>query len=216
MNRAPDPVARIAEVMATFKPWWALCGGWAVDAWLGGQSRDHLDVDIAISHDDHHSIFDHLREWELIAHDHLVADDSAAPWDGRELRLPAHIHGRKRDAERQRLDDLSAPTQAGFSIDIQLTERSGNDVLINRDPRIVVPLSRYVGTSDWGLPALVPEVMLFYKARESRPHDEADFDALLPHVTLPQRKWLRHAINRVHPGHAWLRRLSPEIEPYTK
>ena len=207
MNPAPEAIAHIAEVMSTFPSWWALCGGWAVDAWVGRQTRDHGDVDIAISHDDQRALFDHLTEWELVAHDRHVADDSAEPWDGRVLQLPAHIHGREPAAKGHRADRLREPAQAGFSLDIQLTEASGNHVLVSRDPRISVALSSYIKPSGWGVPALAPEVVLFYKAREGRLHDEEDPSALLPLLSLPQRDWLRGAISLVHPGHAWLRPL---------
>jgi hypothetical protein len=33
--------------MSIFRSWWALCGGWAVDAWIGEQTRDRVDIDIA-------------------------------------------------------------------------------------------------------------------------------------------------------------------------
>lgn len=211
MNSRPEPITRIAEIMSTFRPWWALCGGWAVDAWLSRQTRDHLDVDIAILHDDQRAIFDHLPGWELIAHDRHVADDSAEPWDGRPLDVPAHVHGREHDVRRRRPERLSAPAQAGFALDFQLSESSGNELLASRDPRVAVPLRRGVYASAWGVPTLVPEVVLFHKAMESRLHDGADFSELLPHLSQRKRDWLRHAIELALPGHAWLQRLAPEV-----
>ena len=53
---------------------------------------------------------------------------------------------------------------------------------------------------------MVPEVLLFYKARELRRRDKLDFLALLPHLTVEQRDWLRNAISLV--GHPWLSQLS--------
>ncbi|MCH7836586.1 MAG: hypothetical protein IH864_06940, partial [Chloroflexi bacterium] len=71
--------------------------------------------------------------------------------------------------------------------------------------------------SSWGLPTVVPEVILFYKAtayfaveelKNRRPQDEPDFLALLPHLNEKQCKWLREAISLVHPGLPWLTQLS--------
>jgi hypothetical protein len=45
---APSEISRVAEVMADFGPPWALCGSWAVDAWLGKTTRSHEDVDVSI------------------------------------------------------------------------------------------------------------------------------------------------------------------------
>ncbi len=201
-NHVPKPLARVADLMSTFRPTWSLCGGWAVDAWLGRQTRDHADVDISVFADDQHVLFDHLASWQLVAHD---LDDTHQPWDGRHLDLPNHIQARL-DADERLTDRLDASAQQGFGLDIQLNERSGSDWIFSREPRITVPLRRCVRQSGWGLPTLVPEVVLFYKAKEPRPHDELDFLALLPYLTQEQRDWLRSAISLV--GHPWLAQLS--------
>ena len=195
-------MARAAGLMSTFRPGWSLCGGWAVDAWLGRQTREHADIDIAAFQDDQHAIFDHLAGWRLIAHDPNVAGDTSERWDGRRLDLPAHIHARSQDR---------------FHLEVLLNERSGRDWIFSREPRIALPLQRCARQSAWGLPTVVPEVLLFYKAtvyfgveelKDRRPQDEPDFLALLPRLTEKQRHWLREAISLVHPGHPWLTQLS--------
>ena len=199
MTPIPEPLACLAGIMSTFRPRWYLCRGWAVDSWLGRQTRDHADLDFAVFQDDQHTLFDHLAGWQLIGHDDNVADDSSEPWDGRRLDLPAHIHARSDD---------------GVHLDIQVNERSGRDWIFSREPRITLPLRRCAQQSPWGLPTAGPEVILFYKANPPRwrdglrpalrRRDERDFLALLPHLTEEQRSWLRDAISLVHPGHPWL------------
>jgi len=44
----PDAVAYVRDLLAGFGATWFLCGGWAADAWLGRQTRDHFDVDISV------------------------------------------------------------------------------------------------------------------------------------------------------------------------
>lgn len=192
--------------MSSFRPTWCLCGGLAVDAWLGRQTRDHGDVDIAVFQDDLGAFFDHLAGWDLIAHDTQVAGDTSEPWNGRPLVLPAHIHGRSPEARDSMPDRLDDPAQQGFGLDIQVNERSGDDWIFSRAPRISLPLHQCVGQSGWGLPTLVPEVLLFFKARDLRRRDKLDFLGLLPHLTDEQRDWLRNAISLV--GHPWLTQLS--------
>jgi len=215
MTPVPETLARVADLMSAFRPKWSLCGGWAVDAWLGRQTRDHADIDIAVFQDDQRAIFDHLSGWQLIGHDDNVADDSSEPWDGRRLDLPAHIHAPSRGFT---ITDGKIVAIDGFNLEIILNERSRRDWVFSREPRITMPLLRCAQQSAWGLPTVVPEVILFYKAyppawRDSarpdlRPHDELDFLALLPHLTENQRHWLREAISLVRPGHSWLSQLS--------
>jgi hypothetical protein len=188
----PEAVARAAELMSTFPGRWFLCGGWAVDAWVGGQTRDHLDVDLGVFEGDLEALRLHLEGWQLIAHDE-ADPDSTEPWAGRRLMLPAHIHAR-RD---------SFP-----ELDVQACEQSGDEWLLSREPRLAVELGAAVEKSPWRLPALVPELILYYKALELRSQDEADFETLLPGLTEWQKNWLRQAIGRGQPEHPWLGRFA--------
>lgn len=192
--------------MAAYRGAWSICGGWAVDAWLGRTTRDHGDVDIAVFQDELDLLFEHLEGWQLIAHDPNVAGNTSEPWTGRALDLPAHIHARSPEARDSLPERLDTPAQQGFGLDIQLVERSEGDWIFRREPRITMPLRRCVRQSPWGLPALVPEALLFYKAGELRRRDKLDFLALLPHLSVGQRDWLRDAISLV--GHPWLSELS--------
>jgi hypothetical protein len=174
--------------MSTFSRDWCLCGGWAVDAWLGRQTREHLDLDITVYHDDAFALIDHFAGWQVIAHDETYPD-SDEQWDGRALFLPAHVHIRRE----------------GFNLDFQLGERAGAERLLRREPRLTVDAAACIERSGWGLPALAPEVILFYKAYAARPHDEADLQVLLPALDVARVKWLRDAIARVYPSHTWLK-----------
>ena len=223
----PEPVVLIADVMSAFRPNWFLCGGWAVDAWLGRQTRDHGDIDITVFHNDQRALFDHLTGWQLIGHDPNVAGDTEDPWDGRTLDLPAHIHARPGGGlSLGALNTWGASpgTQPrdGSNLEVILNERFDGDWILNPEPRIALPLRRSARQSVWGLPTAVPEAILFYKATayfgeeavkllsvKERPQDESDFFALLPHLIEKQRDWLRKAISLIHPGHPWLPQLAP-------
>ncbi len=189
--------------MFTFKPEWFLCGGWAADAWLGVQTREHKDIEVTVFQEDQLALFEHLAGWPLVGHDDNVADDSSEPWNGRRLDTPAHIHARPGD---------------GFDFEVILNERSGSEWVFSHEPRITLPLSRCTGQSAWGLPAVEPEVILYYKALPPpwrngpraaiRRRDERDLVAMLPRLMEAQRSWLGEAISHVDPGHPWLARLS--------
>ncbi len=69
MKDVPEPVAQIAEVMRGFTRPWYVFGGWAVDSWLGEQTRKHDDVNIAIFNEDGIALREHLPDWTLVAHE---------------------------------------------------------------------------------------------------------------------------------------------------
>lgn len=191
--------------MAGYPAAWALCGGWAVDAWLGEPSRDHADTDVVVFVGDEAALLDHLHGWQLVAHDATSEDEIAAQWNGRRLELPAHIHGRSPDDYAPLPDRAVLTVEEGFTLDIQFNERDAADWVLRHDPRIALPLNRCIEPSRWGVPTVSAEVVLFYKAAELRRRDRRDFQALLPLLTREQRAWLRDAIARV--GHPWLAEL---------
>ena len=202
----PEPVARLAEVMSSYPRPWGLCGGWAIDAWLGRISRDHGDVDLSVFDTDHQQLFDHLAGWQLIAHNSVVDDGSTGLWDGRRLPVPSHIHARSPADAGPLPDDGVCEPAKGWWLDIQIDGCEGDEWVLRSDPRVSLPLSEAIHPSPWGVPATSPEALLFFKARDLRRRDKLDFLALLPHLTDEQRHWVRDALSRV--GHPWLTQLS--------
>jgi Aminoglycoside-2''-adenylyltransferase len=207
-NAVPEPVAALAAVMAGYHAPWALCGGWAVDAWLGRETREHGDVDLSVFMQDQAALFEHLRGWQMLAHDPTWKPAKGDDWwDGRPiLGYPSHIHARPPERSGAVPADGIATTEDGFWLDIQLDARSGDDWVISFDPSISLPLGDAVATSPWGLPTTVPEALLAFKARDLRRRDRLDFDALLPLLDERQREWLRDVVARM--GHPWMSQLS--------
>ena len=112
----PEPVRRAVDTMADFCHPWFLCGGWAVDAWLGRVTRGHADVDVF--HDQQTALYQHVAAGVPIGHDDNVDDSTKEPWAGRWLDVPAHIH----------------MTAQGIEWDFQLCEREGSDLVLRREP----------------------------------------------------------------------------------
>lgn len=202
--------------MSTFRHRWFLCGGWAVDAWLGRQTRDHGDVDISVFEDDQRALFDHLSGWQLIAHDSQVPGNTTEPWNGRRLQLPAHVHVSPNPGTVSAWVSESAAQPDGFELEVILNEGAGREWILSVDPRITLPLRRCIQRSGWGLPTAVPEILCFYKATayfgakrmKERPQDESDFLALLSLLGSRRLRWLREAVSLIHPSHPWLAHVS--------
>lgn len=213
----PEAVAYVRDLLAGFGAPWFLCGGWAADAWLGRQTREHGDVDIAVLHRDQRAIVEHFQGWALVGHDPNVPDDTAEPWHGRQLDLPAHVHVPARDSP---LAGAPTVTHTAVEFEFLLNEGSDDMCVLNRDLDVAVELDRCVQRSSWGLPTAAPEVVLFFKAggdlslsemrtanKLFRDRDEQDFFALLPTLNDAQRSWLRGAIAKIRRAHPWLAHL---------
>lgn len=89
-----------------------------------------------------------------------------------------------------------------------IDESGDGDWISRRDPGIRRPLAGIGRTSSDGIPYLVPEIQLFYKAKNPRPKDETDFTAVLPFLATAQRRWLSDALARTFGEHPWQDRLS--------
>ena len=217
---APELVARVAGVMAGYGKPWCMCGGYAVDAWIGRETRDHGDLDVSVPVQDQHAIFEHLRGWQLIAHDFPtpgaqsrveVPGATSRLWDGtRRIETTGHIHARLASVDP--IPEILGP-ESGFWLDILLNDGSSQEWIVSRDPFISVPMARAVQQSRWGLPTAAPEVLLFDKSTYLRLRDKLDFMRLQPRLTEEQRAWLRDAIERV--GHPWVAELSATNDEVT-
>ena len=211
----------MAEVMSTYSRPWCLCGGWAVDAWLGRETREHRDFDVTLFADDYQEFFNHLSGWNMVAHCGPDPGVVTEPWDGRALDLPAHLHARPPGAENHErlLRWVTPPFEGekdGLDIEFVINEAEDGEWLLNREPRISLPLDRCWRDSEAGMPTAAPGVILFYKAtayhddprfQGRRPYDESDFFALLPLVGQAERRWLAESIEAARPGHPWLERI---------
>ena len=59
-------------------PWW-ICGGWAIDLWLGHRTRDHADTDIGCFRPDLPQLLEALADWNVFcAHHGLLTRLEAA------------------------------------------------------------------------------------------------------------------------------------------
>ena len=58
-----------------------------------------------------------------------------------------------------------------------------------------------------GLRYAKPEVTLMFKASQARQKDRRDAEVALPMLGAGARRWLRDAVARIDPEHAWVREL---------
>jgi hypothetical protein len=76
--------------MRRFEPEWFIAGGWAIDLFLGKETRRHEDIEIALFRRDQAALQDYLAGWLL----QKVGNGALAVWKrGERLELPVfEIH----------------------------------------------------------------------------------------------------------------------------
>ena len=186
---------RAARCMARYPKPWAIAGGWAIDLFLGRETRPHADVDIATLRPDQASLRDHLCDLTL----EKVKDGTLTAWEAGE-ELPPGIH------------EIWATAPDGWQLELLLNDydEETKNWIYRRDSRVRRPLGDVLCHRD-GVPYLTPEIVLLYKAKAPVLKDEADLQTVLPALTSNQRAWLAGALRVAHPGHPWVELLTSPV-----
>jgi len=189
----PLAIARLLEALPC--PWW-VAGGWAVDLYLGRETRPHEDLEIAILRRDQFIVRNGLAGWAFSK----VRAGRLDPWpEGEWLVSPIHeVHALRSEGHPR-------------SFEILLNESQGDVWTFRRDRRVARPVAEIGSMSDLGVPFLRPEIVLLFKAKRPRPRDEEDFRLLSGTLSQKSREWLRGALAIVHPGHPWIGHLEGDI-----
>lgn len=176
---------QIDELMAGFNKDWFFAGGWAIDLFLGKETRDHQDVEIGIYRKDQVELKRYLSTWDF----RKVVHGEFLTWSDEYLELPVHeIHARS----------------AGGDLEVLLNETDGASWIFRRDRRITYPLETFIRFTEAGLPYLTPEIVLLYKAKNTREKDHKDLMSVKDSLGLEQQQWLKRAISIHEPTHEWL------------
>jgi hypothetical protein len=190
MNAA---VERAVALMRDFHAPWGIAGGWALDLFVGRESRVHADIDIAILRCDQQ-----LLRGRVSGRAEKVVSGKLAVWSPAEvLELPIH--------------EIHVTWPDGYQLEFLLNEQdpATHDWLFRREVRIRRPLGLAFAT-DRAAPYLAPEIVLLYKAKSASPKEDGDFHSVLPQLGCEQRSWLAHALNVTTPGHRWATILADE------
>ena len=184
----PEEAARLLEGVEA--PWY-VAGGWAVDLFLGGQRREHEDLEIAVPSSRFDEVVDALSDFEFFV---ITGPREAMPLEAARDRL-----------EQTHQTWVREPADGSWRLDVFREPNDGDTWICRRSPSITMPYERLVERTGAGLPYGRPEVILLYKAKHSdQPKNEKDFEAALLRLEPERRRWLRDALDLVHPEHPWL------------
>ena len=176
---------------------WAVAAGWAIDLFVGGEPREHEDLENAVARDSFPAICRALPELEWFG---------AGGIDGVEEKIwpideaPEELYqtwGWDAQAECWRLDVFREPWE-------------GETWVCRRDPAIRRPVADAIESTADGIPYLAPEIVLLFKAKHAqRERDQHDLARALPRLDGARRRWLADAVRLVHPGHDWIEVVEP-------
>jgi hypothetical protein len=180
----------IAERLRGVDVPWCVAAGWALDLFRGEATREHEDLEIAVPIARFHAIRARLADFDI----EVVGSGHRWPLDSEAFDVMHQTWVRDRDTGIYRLDIFREP-------------HDGDTWICRRDETIRFPYDQIIVTTPAGVPYLIPEIVLLFKAKHRRPKDQADFAGVLPLLDLARREWLATALERVHPGHPWLAEL---------
>lgn len=183
------------RLLAAVRSHWWIAGGWALDLFVGRQTRSHEDLDIGILRVDAPRAVDSMAGWEFFEarNGRLRGLGDAVPG------LDVHsLWGRPLGESR-------------WVLELMLEESEADTWVFRRERSIRRPLAALTARSAEGLAYLAPEIQLLYKAKHVRSKDDADFRSVAPRLDSGARAWLRDALGRVDPCHEWLTALQVQL-----
>ena len=177
---------------AAFPARWWIAGGWAIDLFVGRQTREHGDIDVAILRDDVPLLSRAIAGWDI----QIPHDGSFRPWYGGPLAPHFHQFW------------CRPQPNAAWAFEILVEDAAAATWYFRRDHHVRAPLSSFGSVSPAGMPYVAAEIALLYKAKW---HDvdrhAADFDIAAPMLSESARVWLRAPLATAHPDHPWISRL---------
>jgi hypothetical protein len=185
--RPPEVAERLRGVDVP----WCVAAGWALDLFRGATTREHEDLEIAVPSGGFGQVRAALAEFDV----EVIGSGRRWPLDSPAFNVMTQTWVRE-------------PGGGVYRLDIFREPHDGDTWICRRDPSIRLPYDQIIVTSPDGIPYLVPEIVLLFKARHARPKDDADFAGALPLLDPARRAWLVAALTRAHPGHRWLSALT--------
>ena len=174
--------------------WWAVAGGWAIDLWLGTQSREHHDVEVVIRRCDQQLVLAALSDRSEV----WCLDPPGSgwrTWDGHDLWPPAF--------------QLQARAN-GMEFDLFTESVVDGAWTYRRDARIRRPADEVIVVTGEGIPVVRPEIQLLYMSTSGDAKNLHDFELVHTHLPSVDAAWLAQSLATARPGHPWIDALDPD------
>jgi hypothetical protein len=186
-------VERVAALLRDLRCEWSVCGGWAIDLYLGRVTRAHKDIDVSIARARQLEARDYLkrRGWNL----QKAHEGELTTWEeGEFLSEPFHAVWCRNEAH-----------DPGF-VELLLDDIDGGTFRFRRDPTVTRERGRVSFETPSGVPVLAPEIVLLYKSNAADEYAE-DFRNAACALDAEARAWLKSALEKVYARHPWAEEL---------
>lgn len=210
-------IKELKEHLSDMKVAWHLCGGFAIDVFLGKETREHKDLDITVSFTDIRQCVNYLckKGWRIVA----------PIGGGRFLPIGEALESDKYYFDniwcyRDNADFIKVKDNGPF-LNIEMEERNQSEldfieVLFNKvdesnfyylkNPKITLDVDKSV-LNIGGVSILSPELILLYKTRN--PENSAyqqDFKLTIAKLQNDEKNWLIESMRLEYPqGHPWMK-----------
>lgn len=190
---SPDEVKSLLS--PTERPYW-ISGGWAIDLFLGKNTRPHDDIDISIDRKDQLYFQSTLSGWDIRASD-PPGSGKLRPWlPGEVLNPPIHNLW------------CRSSSSGPWNLEVMLCTFENDEWIYRRNPKVRGAISSFGWQQEDGTRVIAPEIQLLYKSRNPRDKDNQDFGHCLKAFDKQKVQWLHNALmldsGETHP---WILRL---------
>ena len=211
-----DILNQLNDYMKTMRLDYAICGGGAIDLFVGHQTRPHKDLDVAVYWEDRDTIVQYMLDnawdvYEPCGTEHLHKINAATDQKRVKTNIwcvrpdTPHYSFTKHENNMFAVDfDGKKQTDLGF-IEFLFNKRRDDFFLYARNESIKLSMNHAVLKTE-GIPFLAPELVLLYKSTAvHNPEYQLDFNNAMPKMDKMQKMWLEEALNGMFPaGHKWL------------
>jgi len=196
---------------------WHLCGGYAIDAYIGEETRKHKDLDITVNYDDMKECIEYLKSkgWEIdapVGNGRLVSIDYAL--EHKELHFDNIWCYRKNSDFIVTVKTDGVFKYANFlqreQIELDFIEVLFNHIIAGnfiykRNHMITLSVDKAFIKKN-SVSILAPELVLLYKSTNYANTDYTnDFNMTKVKLEKERYDWFSSAMNIEYPqGHAWM------------
>ena len=216
MSNSNELLSKLNSFLQLIGAEYVVCGGHAIDLFIGQKTRPHKDLDISMFWNDRDQVINYLLrlEWMVFEpigteHLHRISNEVSQ----QRLRsniwciLPSNQHYQIVEHD----DDMYSVTHD----DNEQTELDYIEILFNRQENGYFLYSRNRDVKramdmailhNHGIPYLAPEIVLLYKSTSPDAFgNQGDFSITIPLLSQNRKNWLLEALKTMYPnGHIWL------------